>query len=131
MLWNLYLKFTMQNRIVSLVRLKCKIYPPFRSSIRSKDFNRYLILKAINLVKCLFHFVYSCLEVRKKHFFLQFLQPIRILAHDSNENLAAMSGASELSNPPSRRNSVGAQDYSQVSSNIEHFKVINILFIVG
>ena len=29
-----------------------------------------------------------------------------IVAHDSNENLAAMSGTSDISNPPSRRNSI-------------------------
>ncbi|CAF0935186.1 unnamed protein product [Adineta steineri] len=33
--------------------------------------------------------------------------------HDSNENLAAMSYISETSNPPSRRNSIGANDCNQ------------------
>jgi hypothetical protein len=29
--------------------------------------------------------------------------------------LAAMSGTSDVSNPPSRRNSIGANDYNQVN----------------
>ncbi|CAF1190222.1 unnamed protein product [Rotaria sordida] len=33
--------------------------------------------------------------------------------HDSNENLIAMSYTSDVSNPPSRRNSIGANDYNQ------------------
>lgn len=36
------------------------------------------------------------------------------LAYDSNENLAAMSVTSDVSNPPSRRSSFGANDYHQV-----------------
>ncbi len=43
-----------------------------------------------------------------------------IPAHDSNENLTAMSGISDTSNPPSRRNSFGANDYNQVNLNYNY-----------
>ena len=40
-----------------------------------------------------------------------------VTAHDSNENLTGISMTSDLSNPPSRRNSIGANDYPKVWSN--------------
>jgi hypothetical protein len=46
-----------------------------------------------------------------------------LLAQDSNENLTAMSVISDVSNPPSRRNSIGANDYNQVCLYIECFIV--------
>ena len=54
---------------------------------------------------------------------------ISILAHDSNENLASMSYTSDVSNPPSRRNSIGANDYNQVKLHQERFNnKLNIFF---
>ncbi len=39
-----------------------------------------------------------------------------------------MSGTSDVSNPPSRRNSFGANDYNQVNLNYEYFTVKRINF---
>jgi hypothetical protein len=54
---------------------------------------------------------------------------ISISAHDSNENLTAMSGTSDVSNPSSRRNSIGANDYNQVGLKKRDFIIKKNIFI--
>lgn len=44
------------------------------------------------------------------------------LAHDSSENLTALNYASDTSDPPSRRNSVGVSDLNQVDFIESHYK---------
>ncbi len=49
------------------------------------------------------------------------------LAHDSNENLTGLSYTSDVSNPPSRRNSIGANDHNQVCLIILNKIYLNIV----
>jgi hypothetical protein len=62
---------------------------------------------------------------------LIYLINISVLAHDSNENLAAMSGTSDVSNPSSRRNSFGANDYNQVDLNLTYLRIKRIYLFIG
>jgi hypothetical protein len=67
---------------------------------------------------------------RTREYFIDSIN-ISVLAHDSNENLAAMSGTSDTSNPSSRRNSIGTNDYNQVNLTLTYLRIKQIYLFIG